>query len=157
VLAACFAFGWFFLPPDEYANLGKHIVGTASYLENFVLWREAGYFDASSYLKPLMHLWSLAGSGELQPTGLFSSPQRLCRVPRVQVDARNRAYREVALELQKEFTGLKVFDPLPYLCDSSACYAMSAGHLLYSDDNHLSKAGAVYVSGKFLEERSSKE
>jgi hypothetical protein len=71
------------------------------------------------------------------------------------VDARNRAYRQVVFELKKEFTGLRVFDPLPYLCDSSACYAMSAGHLLYSDDNHISKAGAEYLSGKFFEEEFS--
>jgi SGNH domain (fused to AT3 domains) len=49
---------------------------------------------------------------------------------------------------------LKVFDPLPYLCDSSACYGMSAGHLLYSDDNHLSDTGATYLAAKFLAEQS---
>jgi hypothetical protein len=57
--------------------------------------------------------------------------------------------------LKKEFTGLKVFDPLPYLCDASACYAVNDGHLFYSDDNHLSDAGAEYLSGKFFEEQSS--
>jgi peptidoglycan/LPS O-acetylase OafA/YrhL len=59
VLSACFVFGWFFLLPDEYSNLGKHTVGAATYIENFLLRREAGYFDVRSNLKPLMHLWSL--------------------------------------------------------------------------------------------------
>ena len=59
VLTVSFVFGWFFLLPGEYAQLGKHIVGGAAYVENFVLRREAGYFDTRSYLKPLMHLWSL--------------------------------------------------------------------------------------------------
>ncbi len=59
VLAACFVFGWFFLLPEEYAQLGKHIAGGVGYVENLVLRREAGYFDTKSSLKPLMHLWSL--------------------------------------------------------------------------------------------------
>lgn len=59
VLSASFVFGWFFLLPGEYAQLGKHILGGAAYVENFVLRREAGYFDTRSSLKPLMHLWSL--------------------------------------------------------------------------------------------------
>ena len=59
VLAACLIFGWFFFLPDEYTKLGKHVVGAAAYAQNFVLSREAGYFDVGSYAKPLMHLWSL--------------------------------------------------------------------------------------------------
>jgi peptidoglycan/LPS O-acetylase OafA/YrhL len=85
---------------------------------------------------------------------LFSATRSSCAVPRAQVDARNLSYRKLILELQKEFVGLKVFDPLPYLCDSSACYGMSAGHLLYSDDNHLSDTGATYLAAKFLAEQS---
>lgn len=46
------------LPRDAMA-LGQHIVGGAAFVSNLVLWREAGYFDSSSELKPLLHLWSL--------------------------------------------------------------------------------------------------
>ena len=60
VLAACYAVGWFALLPDEFKLLGKHIAAGAGFLENFVLWKEAGYFDTASELKPLLHLWSLA-------------------------------------------------------------------------------------------------
>ncbi len=60
VLGACFIFGWFALLPDEYAMLGKHMAAGAGFVQNFVLWKEAGYFDVTSELKPLMHLWSLA-------------------------------------------------------------------------------------------------
>jgi len=55
VLAA----GWFLLLPVEYVQLGKHVVGGALYVSNFVLWSEAGYFDVASHNKPLLHLWSL--------------------------------------------------------------------------------------------------
>lgn len=60
VMLTCFVFGWFALLPDEFKQLGKHMAGGAGFVQNFVLWREAGYFDADSELKPLMHLWSLA-------------------------------------------------------------------------------------------------
>jgi len=59
VLIACWAFGWFALVSDEYEQLTKHIAGAATFVSNFVLWREAGYFDAPSDAKPLLHLWSL--------------------------------------------------------------------------------------------------
>ena len=59
VLAACLIFGWFVLLPNEYAQLGKHIGGASLFVSNFVLWKEAGYFDNASATKPLLHLWSL--------------------------------------------------------------------------------------------------
>jgi peptidoglycan/LPS O-acetylase OafA/YrhL len=59
VLFAAILMGYFLLLPLEYENLGKHIWGSSSFINNFVLWREAGYFDKASALKPLLHLWSL--------------------------------------------------------------------------------------------------
>lgn len=60
VLTACYTFGWFALLPDEFKQLGKHMAAGAGFVQNLVLWKEAGYFDTASELKPLMHLWSLA-------------------------------------------------------------------------------------------------
>jgi len=59
VLAAVLIFGWFALFPDEYRALGKHVLGGAAFISNFLLWREAGYFDVVGKAKPLLHLWSL--------------------------------------------------------------------------------------------------
>ena len=59
VLAACGVYGWFGLLAGEYDRLGKHVAGAAGFVSNFVLWNEAGYFDASAETKPLLHLWSL--------------------------------------------------------------------------------------------------
>jgi peptidoglycan/LPS O-acetylase OafA/YrhL len=59
VLLACLVFGWFFLLADEYKQLGKQVVGGAAFVENILLWNEAGYFDTQAELKPLLHLWSL--------------------------------------------------------------------------------------------------
>lgn len=59
VLTCCFALGWFVLLPDEYKQLGKHMAGGAGFVQNFVLWNEADYFDNIAETKPLLHLWSL--------------------------------------------------------------------------------------------------
>ncbi len=59
VLIATYLAGWFLLMPKEFSELGVQIVGGATFLQNFVLWRQDGYFDTTSELKPLMHLWSL--------------------------------------------------------------------------------------------------
>lgn len=60
VLAASYLFGWFTLVPDEFSQLGRHIAAGLGFIQNFVLWREMGYFDTAAEFKPLMHLWSLA-------------------------------------------------------------------------------------------------
>ena len=60
ILLATHAAGWFMLLPDAFGKLGKHVAGSAAFVQNIVLLREDGYFDTASELKPLLHLWSLA-------------------------------------------------------------------------------------------------
>ena len=60
VMISCLLLGWYLLFSSEYKQLAKHIVGSSSFISNFILWRENGYFDNSSDNKPLLHLWSLA-------------------------------------------------------------------------------------------------
>ena len=59
VLAAAAVAGWAWLLPGELVQLGTHIASSAVFVTNFVLWGEAGYFDAAAADKPLLHLWSL--------------------------------------------------------------------------------------------------
>lgn len=59
VLLFSYILGWFTLYSTEYTELGKHIAAGAAFIPNFIYWFEAGYFDSSSDLKPLLHLWSL--------------------------------------------------------------------------------------------------
>jgi len=59
VLITCLAFGWSLLLANEYQALGKHVAGGATFVSNFTLWSESGYFDAAAPSKPLLHLWSL--------------------------------------------------------------------------------------------------
>lgn len=59
VLLACYAVGWFALMAAEFKFLGKHVLGGIGFIQNLVLYKESGYFDTSSELKILLHLWSL--------------------------------------------------------------------------------------------------
>jgi peptidoglycan/LPS O-acetylase OafA/YrhL len=58
-LAAVLAYGFVVLLPSELAQLGKQVFFGASFLSNFALWSESGYFDSTATSKPLLHLWSL--------------------------------------------------------------------------------------------------
>lgn len=60
VIAATLLVGWYVLLPDEFQRVGKDLAAGAGFATNFILWGEAGYFDAASETKPLLHLWSLA-------------------------------------------------------------------------------------------------
>ena len=57
---AVFAFGWFFLGNSEFLNLARHSLGSLLFFSNFLYWGEAGYFDAVSTSKWLLHTWSLS-------------------------------------------------------------------------------------------------
>ena len=60
VLIFCLCVGWIALTSGEYKQLGRYTAGGAAFLNNFLFWRDAGYFDAAAATKPLLHLWSLA-------------------------------------------------------------------------------------------------
>lgn len=59
VLVATWCVGWWILDAREFEALGKHTLAAVTFSSNFLLWQEAGYFDAVAQSKPLLHLWSL--------------------------------------------------------------------------------------------------
>nr|WP_281497709.1 acyltransferase family protein [Ferrimonas balearica] len=58
--AVLMVLGWFWLPTVDYRQLGTHAFTAATFLSNIKFWREAGYFDAASHEKWLLHTWSLS-------------------------------------------------------------------------------------------------
>lgn len=58
--AVLLALGWWVLLPVDYKALGTHAVFSLAFLSNIKFWHEAGYFDAASHEKWLLHTWSLA-------------------------------------------------------------------------------------------------
>jgi peptidoglycan/LPS O-acetylase OafA/YrhL len=59
VLAACFAFGWFVLLPNEFRWLGEAILWSAPFLANVFYAHVTGYFDPGADYNLLLHLWTL--------------------------------------------------------------------------------------------------
>lgn len=66
-------------------------------------------------------------------------------LPRAEYDRRNQFVRE-ALDRASADRGVSLFDLGLRLCNSAECPAVVDGIPLYSDDNHLSTAGARYVA-----------
>jgi peptidoglycan/LPS O-acetylase OafA/YrhL len=58
--ASLLLLGWFWLPAMDYRQLGQHAATALAFVSNLKFWREAGYFDAASHDKWLLHTWSLS-------------------------------------------------------------------------------------------------
>jgi len=71
-----------------------------------------------------------------------------CAIPRAAVDARQAPYRAIVADVARAIPSLRVFDPMPFLCDDAYCYAVRDGRLLYGDNNHLNVDGSRWIGGK---------
>jgi peptidoglycan/LPS O-acetylase OafA/YrhL len=56
-----------------------------------------------------------------------------------------------AQDKARDTCGIKILDPLPYLCHDGRCYGTKEGKPLYIDDNHLSGAGNALLVPMFAE------
>jgi peptidoglycan/LPS O-acetylase OafA/YrhL len=52
--------GWFLLAPDDYVKMAEHVRDSLLFSSNDTFRKEAGYFDALSHDKWLLHTWSLS-------------------------------------------------------------------------------------------------
>jgi peptidoglycan/LPS O-acetylase OafA/YrhL len=59
VLVVCLSFGWIALYASEFKELGASVAAGAGFVANVNVYFEVGYWDISSKVKPLLHLWSL--------------------------------------------------------------------------------------------------
>ena len=60
-----------------------------------------------------------------------------------------------AQDIARDKCGVKILDPLPYLCSDGRCYGSKAGRPLYVDDDHLSEFGNKLLIPMFAEVFSS--
>ena len=52
--------GFILLIPDHFVNFSESVFASSTFVANFFFWKNEGYFDLSSHLRPLLHTWSLA-------------------------------------------------------------------------------------------------
>ena len=60
VMIACIPFTLIWFMPGDMKNFSESLVSSSLFFSNILFWRESGYFEMSSELKPLIHTWSLA-------------------------------------------------------------------------------------------------
>lgn len=56
-----------------------------------------------------------------------------------------------AQDAARDQCGIKILDPLPYLCHDGRCYGSVEGHPLYHDDDHMSESGNKLLIPMFAE------
>ena len=70
---------------------------------------------------------------------------------KILVTERGHAMRELLAGLTSHHPGVKLFDPMNYLCDESYCYSIFNKKLIYWDDNHLNDEGSKLISKPLTE------
>ena len=53
-------FGWFYLTPADYEDLGRQVERSSFFISNLLFARGGGYFDTAEHTKWLLHTWSLS-------------------------------------------------------------------------------------------------
>ena len=126
VLAATLAIGWMKLFSSEFEQLGKHVAGAAAFASNLLLQREAGYFDADSRLKPLLHLWSL---GVEEQFYLFW-PVLLVLMQRLGSRLRLALVLILAMSFFASLVAIRIDQPAAFYSPLFRCWQLAAGGLL---------------------------
>jgi peptidoglycan/LPS O-acetylase OafA/YrhL len=72
-------------------------------------------------------------------------PARCLSMPLAQVQAQTGFTDALLRAAAARHPGVRVFLPVGALCERDLCHALSGGHILYRDNNHLTPAGAAVV------------
>ena len=60
VCAVTSIFAWAWMLPAQFEDYAESLASVPVFLSNVLFWKQNGYFDTASELKPLLHTWSLA-------------------------------------------------------------------------------------------------
>lgn len=58
--AVLLVFGWFYLLPTDYRDLGRQVEKSSLFISNLLFAKGGGYFDTAEHTKWLLHTWSLS-------------------------------------------------------------------------------------------------
>ena len=58
--AVLLIFGWFYLLPTDYRDLGRQVEKSSLFISNLLFAKSGGYFDTAEHTKWLLHTWSLS-------------------------------------------------------------------------------------------------
>lgn len=60
VMFVTLPFAWYWMLPYQLKEFSDSLLAVSTSISNILFWKQSGYFDISSELKPLLHTWSLA-------------------------------------------------------------------------------------------------
>jgi len=60
MMLVCLPFAWLYLDAPDFRLFSKSLIAVPTFSSNILFWKETGYFDTTSELKPLLHTWTLA-------------------------------------------------------------------------------------------------
>ena len=81
---------------------------------------------------------------------IFGRRSEDIKIPLTEYHERNKLVWEAQDEAARR-CGVKILNPLPYLCDDDYCYGSRNGRPLYYDDDHLSEYGNRFLVPMFEE------
>ena len=76
----------------------------------------------------------------------ITSESGLIGTPRSAIEAQTRATLDGYIDLATRYTNVEIFDPINSICSIDFCPSVLDGVSLYSDNGHLSIAGAELAS-----------
>lgn len=79
---------------------------------------------------------------------IFNGYAEDVKVSKAEYMVKNKPVWE-AQDLAAKQCGIKILNPLPYLCDESSCYGSRNGRPLFFDDDHLSEYGNKFFTPMF--------
>lgn len=86
---------------------------------------------------------------QARPLRLNSRAMEPCAISNSDVGRNLAKQRQFAAQLTHDFPTLKIFDPLPFLCNAQACNARHEGKFIYWNTTHLNELGADLVMKGF--------
>lgn len=101
--AVLLVFGWFYLLPTDYKDLGRQVEKSSLFTSNILFTKGDGYFDSNEKTKWLLHTWSLSVEWQFY---IF--------------------FPVILLVLKRFFTLQKIKCIILALCAMSFCYAIYA-------------------------------
>jgi peptidoglycan/LPS O-acetylase OafA/YrhL len=60
VMLVCVPFAWVLQTPSDLNNFSKSLIAVPLFISNIFFWKDGGYFETATELKPLLHTWSLS-------------------------------------------------------------------------------------------------
>lgn len=87
---------------------------------------------------------------DVRPIRLIQKTMSPCAMSRTQYEKDASDYRDLVFGVLKDYPTVKIFDAAARLCDDTWCWASKDGKILYTDQHHLSPAGARLLSRELV-------